>query len=521
MGDYRLRVARSALRCALLAGTALVSALSAGAASAAVTTTQTFTPVGGHLFTVPAGVNSLTVTAVGAHGGGCGIAGGRGASITATVPVTGGEELFVGVGGVGGDCSATDGSPGPGGVGGGARGGTGLTTTFGGAGGGGASLIGKAAPSPSFESLLVVAGGGGGVGGNGPPNHGGLGGDADSPGSNSCCADGGGAGTQTHGGAGGTNGHGTDGAFGVGGAGGDSGGGFGGGGGGGGYWGGGGGGADDNCCVPGEGGGGGGGGSSFAVASATNVSGPTPTSATAKVTLRYAVPTADESKTSLTFATQPQATVSPEQSVTLTNNGSAPLVVSGTILAGSNPADYLIDNRCQQAVAVGSSCTIGVRFAPQAQGASSATLTLVTNAATAPASITLAGTGGQLPQGPTGPQGKTGPQGPRGKTGKVELITCRTVTVTRKRKGHKVRVKQRRCTGRIVSGIVSFTVSGAADRATLSRNGVVYARGSSIVTASGRSQLILSSSHRLRRGLYTLTLRRGHRVVRSETVRIG
>jgi hypothetical protein len=383
--------------------------------------------------------------------------------------------------------------------------------------------------SPGFGSLLIVAGGGGGRGG-GP---GGAGGDADADGTGMSGAGGGAAGTQTHGGAGAVGGHGSDGGFGVGGNGGDSfGGAFGGGGGGGGYYGGGGGGADDNCCVN-DGGGGGGGGSSFTVASATGVTGPTPTSAAAKVTIRYAVPTADASQTSLTFTTQPQATVSPEQTITVTNNGSADLVVSGAVLGGTNPSDYLLDNGCQQPVAAATSCTIGVRFAPQGQGTSSATLTLLTNAPTAPGAIALAGTGGQLPQGspgvrgetgppgPSGPSGPSGPQGKQGPPGKIELITCREVTRTIKHLGHKVRVKRRVCHGRTVSGIVSFTVAGAADRATLSRGARIYARGASVSTAGGRSQLVLLLRRPLRRGQYVLTLRRhrhGQTITRRQTV---
>jgi hypothetical protein len=78
----------------------------------------------------------------------------------------------------------------------------------------------------------------------------------------------------------------------------------------------------------------------------------------------------------------------------VTNHGSAPLIVSGVQLGGSKPDDYLISNRCQRPIAIGASCQIGVRFAPQAKGKSSATLTLLTNAKTAPPAVALSGTGG-------------------------------------------------------------------------------------------------------------------------------
>jgi hypothetical protein len=75
-------------------------------------------------------------------------------------------------------------------------------------------------------------------------------------------------------------------------------------------------------------------------------------------------------------------------------------------------------------------------FAPGATGAVTATLTLgASNMLLAPPTIALSGlgvapnTGPQGTPGQTGPHGKTGPQGPRGKNGKVEVITCKTVTV--------------------------------------------------------------------------------------------
>jgi hypothetical protein len=379
-----------------------------------------------------------------------------------------------------------------------------------GAGGGGESIVGLGTPVPGFGPL-VAAGGGGGAG----LNH--AGGDAGSAGANGAGgATGGGAGTVGAGGLGGTGNAGgqagRDGAPGVGGKGGDgtiTSDAVGGGGGGGGYFGGGGGGADPT----GSGAGGGGGGSSFVTPGATNVSGPTPTSSPSMVSITYDVPTADESPTALSFGTQPQGTVSPAQSVTVTNNGSATLVVGGVLLSGSNPDDYLIDShQCLSGVAPGSSCTIGVRFAPQAQGASSATLTLVTNAPTAPSPVSLSGTGGSLPQGPPGTTGATGATGPEGPAGKVELVTCKTLL----KHHHKVQ----KCKGKLVSGTVKFTATGKIVHATVARGGVIYAAGESVPAAAGGSMLVLNDRRRLKRGSYTLTLRSRH-FVRRMTITVG
>ncbi len=268
-------------------------------------TTQTFTVAGAHNFVVPAGITSIYVKAVGAAGAGCSRSfGGSGASVTAVVPVSPGEQLYVGVGGAGtsgfedGFCSPDGGV---GGFGGGANGGTGQVGTNqpdGGGGGGGASVVGPGSASPTFATLLVVAGGGGGGayfrnGGNagesgefgnagagwgGTTSGGGAGGAAASASSTA-----GAAGTMLVGGAGGngpneslTNG---------------------GGGGGGGYYGGGGGGGAGGVGLGYAGAGGG--GSSYVIPSATNQTSPAPSFSPASVTIVYPAP---ESPTATIFS---------------------------------------------------------------------------------------------------------------------------------------------------------------------------------------------------------------------------
>jgi hypothetical protein len=108
--------------------------------------------------------------------------------------------------------------------------------------------------------------------------------------------------------------------------------------------------------------------------------------------------------------------------------------------------------------------------------------------------------------GATGARGRTGARGPAGPAGKIELVTCR-----------KVRGRQR-CTARLVSGTIRFTIAGHSARATLSRHGVVYAAGVARLV-HGHTSLRLSVVHRLRAGRYMLTLIRGsgrHRRISSE-----
>jgi hypothetical protein len=92
-----------------------------------------------------------------------------------------------------------------------------------------------------------------------------------------------------------------------------------------------------------------------------------------------------------------------------------------------------------------------VRFAPQAQGSRSATLTALTNAQTAPV-LALGGTAGPLPQGPAGERGSvgasgaaggkgstgaSGPTGPQGPAGPTSTVICK---VTKTRAARKVKV---------------------------------------------------------------------------------
>lgn len=116
-------------------------------------------------FTVPAGVNSLKVTAVGGTGGtqGSDYAGAPGAQISGTLAVTPGEVLTLGVGGTGGGAVQTSSAGGWGLSAGGSSfsGGNGITgQNFSTGGGGGGTVVQDPSGKP-----LVVAGGGGGRGG--------------------------------------------------------------------------------------------------------------------------------------------------------------------------------------------------------------------------------------------------------------------------------------------------------------------------------------------------------------------
>jgi hypothetical protein len=416
---------------ALLAGAIAPASASAGAPP---TVTKSFASTGAQQeFTVPVGVSSIHVQAIGAAGGtghSIGldedgpIPGGSGADVSGQLPVTAHEVLFVEVGQNGFNGGATPGDEG------GSGGDASDVRTV--------SRESPNTPEETLDSRLLVAGGGGG-GGSAIEGSGGRGGDAGSAGGDGVSSErfeeeggiaigiGGGAGTLTGGGeslfdgCGDPDGEGTLGSGGIGGDG------FGpfsgGGGGGGGYYGGAGGSGSCDEFDPGEegAGGGGGGGSSFVSEEATFASfGLASASTVPSVSITYATPaTATPNEDAITFAaTQPLETLSPSQTLTITNEGGNPLVISSETFAGSNPKDFLIgSSSCLGAVVFEASCQLTVRFAPQSEGPQTATLQIASNAGAGTTVVSLTGTGGPLPQGPVGATGPTGPQGATGATG--------------------------------------------------------------------------------------------------------
>lgn len=335
-------------------------------------------------FDVPLGVTSLDVVAVGANGGGGfsfygGYApGGLGGVRSGTIPVAPGQRLYVEVGGVG--HTPEWGDAGAGGFNGGGLGERATSLSAGGGGGGASDVraIRRGTPASADSRFIIAAGGGGG--GGGWSAQGGPGGDADAAGGSVTSGAGGavGAGAPEIGADGGywatTEGGG-------------------GGGGGGGIIGGGG----------GEGGapaaGGGAGGSSSFSAPVTNrgTTGGTP-GEPPRVTITYLVPTADLSAATLTFLEpQPQGTLSPQRTITMSNAGEVPLVVSGFRVTGANPDDFVLSaTDCLSGVAPQGTCQMSVRFAPSHPGPRSATLRVATSAGDR--ELALAGTGTELPQ---------------------------------------------------------------------------------------------------------------------------
>jgi hypothetical protein len=125
--------------------------------------------------------------------------------------------------------------------------------------------------------------------------------------------------------------------------------------------------------------------------------------------------------------------------------------------------------------------------------------------------------------GATGPQGSAGPAGaagPKGAPGQVELLTCKTVTVLVKADGKRRKLQRQQCTGKLVSGTVKLTTTGAAAKASLARAGKVFATGSASYTGAG-ARLRLRLRRPLTAGSYALTLTSAHRTLARMTVSLG
>ena len=94
--------------------------------------------------------------------------------------------------------------------------------------------------------------------------------------------------------------------------------------------------------------------------------------------------------TSLNFGDVPVNTISPSQTMTLTNVGNAAMTIKSLTLTGS--AEFTQTNTCGPSLASGASCKIQAVFAPTASGNVSAVVS-VTVPGAPPSTVTLFGYG--------------------------------------------------------------------------------------------------------------------------------
>ncbi len=105
-------------------------------------------------------------------------------------------------------------------------------------------------------------------------------------------------------------------------------------------------------------------------------------------------PVASLSVTSLTFPDTAQGATSASQPVTLTNIGSAELLISNIATSSAN---FSVSSACAAALAPGGSCPITVTFTPQTSGNLFGTLNSTDSATGSPHTVQLAGNGLAVP----------------------------------------------------------------------------------------------------------------------------
>jgi len=101
-------------------------------------------------------------------------------------------------------------------------------------------------------------------------------------------------------------------------------------------------------------------------------------------------PSVSATPSTVSFSNQYVGTSGLPQTVTVTNTGTASVIVTAVT---ASPADFGVLSNCSNPVAGGSSCTIGVFFDPTAGGMRTGTLKITDNAGDSPQSVTLTGSG--------------------------------------------------------------------------------------------------------------------------------
>ncbi len=99
------------------------------------------------------------------------------------------------------------------------------------------------------------------------------------------------------------------------------------------------------------------------------------------------------SPVSLAFGSRAVGTLSPAQTVSLTNTSSRALSITSIELAGPNPRDFAELDTCDKSVVAKGQCQISISFRPTRDEARRALLILAYEAAGSPQTISLSGTG--------------------------------------------------------------------------------------------------------------------------------
>ncbi len=109
------------------------------------------------------------------------------------------------------------------------------------------------------------------------------------------------------------------------------------------------------------------------------------------------VPAVGLSATTLAFGSQTLGMPSAAKSVSISNTGTANLVLGTITTTGANAAEFAPSNCSGSTLTPGASCAVSVTFTPAALNARSATLSIASNASGSPHGVALSGNGVAAP----------------------------------------------------------------------------------------------------------------------------
>jgi hypothetical protein len=99
------------------------------------------------------------------------------------------------------------------------------------------------------------------------------------------------------------------------------------------------------------------------------------------------------SPATLSFGNQEKGTVSPPQTVTVTNVGSGTVTIAKVYFTGGSTNWFVQTNHCGSTLAPGAACTVNVQFAPQEKGYVSDNLSVTDNGGGSQQQVLVSGTG--------------------------------------------------------------------------------------------------------------------------------
>jgi hypothetical protein len=101
----------------------------------------------------------------------------------------------------------------------------------------------------------------------------------------------------------------------------------------------------------------------------------------------------------LAFGNQTVKTASAAQTVTLTNDSSSTLTITGATFSGTNASDFSQTTTCGSTLAAKSACTYSIVFTPSTTAAETATFSIADSDSSSPQTVSLTGTGTQAQSG--------------------------------------------------------------------------------------------------------------------------